>query len=182
MNAEQYRAVIRWFNARPVAKMALRVVSRGAVALVYLGYLGMLAWLVWHRMGQFWPRSSYRRRRSWLGRWCARPLTARAPTQRWGSRRFSPRIGPGRVCPAATASRQRPSPGSVVRVSALGAGTGRAGGGHCGLPRRDRGTLCQRRAGGLGLRHSVFRTGLERLCTCGVCPGVLRHYAFVKGT
>ena len=35
--------------------MALRVVSRGAVALVYLGYLGMLAWLVWHRMGQFWP-------------------------------------------------------------------------------------------------------------------------------
>jgi len=34
MNAEQYRAVIRWFNARPVAKMALRVVSRGAVALV----------------------------------------------------------------------------------------------------------------------------------------------------
>ena len=55
MNAEQYRAVIGWFNARPVAKMALRVVSRGAVALVYLGYLGMLAWLVWHRMGQFWP-------------------------------------------------------------------------------------------------------------------------------
>lgn len=101
MNAEQYRAVIGWFNARPVAKMALRVVSRGAVALVYLGYLGMLAWLVWHRMGQFWPRSSYRRRRSWLGRWCARPLTARAPTQRWGSRRFSPRIRPGRVCPAA---------------------------------------------------------------------------------
>ena len=55
MNAEQYRAVIGWFNARPVAKMALRVVSRGAVALVYLGYLGMLAWLVWHRMGQFCP-------------------------------------------------------------------------------------------------------------------------------
>ena len=55
MNAEQYRAVIGWFNARPAAKMALRVVSRGAVALVYLGYLGILAWLAWHRMGQFWP-------------------------------------------------------------------------------------------------------------------------------
>ena len=27
MNAKQYRAVIGWFNARPVAKMALRVVS-----------------------------------------------------------------------------------------------------------------------------------------------------------
>ena len=55
MSAEQYRAVIGWFNARPAAKKALRLVSRGAVALVYLLYLGMLAWLAWHRMGQFWP-------------------------------------------------------------------------------------------------------------------------------
>ena len=52
MNAEQYRAVIGWFNARPAAKKALRLVSRSAVALVYLLYLGMLAWLAWHRMGQ----------------------------------------------------------------------------------------------------------------------------------
>ena len=36
MNAEQYRAVIGWFNARPAAKKALRLVSRSAVALVYL--------------------------------------------------------------------------------------------------------------------------------------------------
>ena len=55
MNAEQYRAVIGWFNARPAAKKALRLVSRSAVALVYLLYLGMLAWLAWHRMGQLWP-------------------------------------------------------------------------------------------------------------------------------
>ena len=55
MNAEQYRAVIGWFNARPAAKRALRLVSRSAVALVYLLYLGMLAWLAWHRMGQLWP-------------------------------------------------------------------------------------------------------------------------------
>ena len=34
MNAEQYRAVIGWFNARPAAKKALRLVSRSAVALV----------------------------------------------------------------------------------------------------------------------------------------------------
>ena len=32
MNAEQYRAVIGWFNARPAAKKALRLVSRSAVA------------------------------------------------------------------------------------------------------------------------------------------------------
>lgn len=55
MNAEQYRAVINWFQARPAAKNALRLVSRGSVALVYLGYLGLLAWLAWHQMGQFWP-------------------------------------------------------------------------------------------------------------------------------
>ena len=55
MNAEQYRAVIGWFNARPAAKKALRLVSRGAVALVYLFYISMLVWLAWHRMGQFWP-------------------------------------------------------------------------------------------------------------------------------
>ena len=55
MNAEQYRTVIGWFNARPAAKKALRLVSRSAVVLVYLLYLGMLAWLAWHRMGQLWP-------------------------------------------------------------------------------------------------------------------------------
>ena len=55
MTAEQYRAVIGWFNAHPAAKKALRLVSRGVVAAVYLLYLGMLAWLAWHRMGQFFP-------------------------------------------------------------------------------------------------------------------------------
>lgn len=55
MNAEQYRTVIGWFNARPAAKRALQLVSRGAVGLVYLLYLGMLAWLALHRSEQFWP-------------------------------------------------------------------------------------------------------------------------------
>lgn len=55
MTAEQYRAVIGWFNAHPAAKKVLRLVSRGVVAAVYLLYLGMLAWLAWHRMGQFFP-------------------------------------------------------------------------------------------------------------------------------
>lgn len=43
MNAEQYRTVIGWFNARPAAKKALRLVSRSAVVLVYLlyGYAGL---------------------------------------------------------------------------------------------------------------------------------------------
>ena len=55
MNAQQYRAVIGWFNARPAAKKVLWAVSIGAVAAVYLLYLGLLAWLAWHRMGQLWP-------------------------------------------------------------------------------------------------------------------------------
>ena len=55
MNAEQYCAVIGWFNARPAAKKALRLLSRGAVGLVYLLYLGMLAWLALHRSEQLWP-------------------------------------------------------------------------------------------------------------------------------
>lgn len=50
MDAQQYRAVIGWFNARPAAKKVLRTVSTGAVAAVYLLYLGLLAWLAWHAM------------------------------------------------------------------------------------------------------------------------------------
>ena len=50
MNAQQYRAVIGWFNARPAAKNALRAVSVGAVGAVYLLYLGLLAWMAWHAM------------------------------------------------------------------------------------------------------------------------------------
>ena len=36
MNEQQYRTVIGWFNARPAAKKALRAVSTGAAAAVYL--------------------------------------------------------------------------------------------------------------------------------------------------
>lgn len=50
MNAQQYRAVIGWFNARPRAKKALRAVSLGTVGAVYLLYLGLLTWLAWHCM------------------------------------------------------------------------------------------------------------------------------------
>lgn len=50
MNAQQYRTVISWFNARPAAKKVLWAVSIGAVAAVYLLYLGLLSWLAWHAM------------------------------------------------------------------------------------------------------------------------------------
>lgn len=43
MNEQRYRAVIAWFNARPAAKRAAYLLSRGAVAAVYVLYIGLLA-------------------------------------------------------------------------------------------------------------------------------------------
>lgn len=53
MTAEQYRAVIGWFNRRPAAKRALWAAGKGAVAAVYALYLGMLAWMA---LGGRWNR------------------------------------------------------------------------------------------------------------------------------
>ena len=47
MNAEQYRAVIGWFNARPAAKKALRLVSRSDV-LAGLAFGSVFAVLGWN--------------------------------------------------------------------------------------------------------------------------------------
>ena len=50
MNEQRYCAVIGWFQAHPAAKRAAYLVSRGAVAAVYLLYGALLLWLaVWHR-------------------------------------------------------------------------------------------------------------------------------------
>ncbi len=182
MNAEQYRAVIGWFNARPVAKMALRVVSRGAVALVYLGYLGMLAWLVWHRMGQFWPALVVPAAAFLVGTLVRKAIDRPRPYTALGFTPLFPKDKAGQSMPSRHCFSAAAIAGVAWYVFQPWGWHWPCWRGHCGLPRRDRGTLCQRRAGGPGLRHSVFRTGLERLCTCGVCPGVLRHYAFVKGT
>ena len=49
MNEQRYRAVIAWFNARPAAKQAACLVSRGAVGAVYLLYITLLVILAWQR-------------------------------------------------------------------------------------------------------------------------------------
>lgn len=54
MNAQQYRAILGWFSARPRARAALRFVCTGAVAGVYVLYLGLLAWLALTRQPRFW--------------------------------------------------------------------------------------------------------------------------------
>lgn len=73
MNEQRYRAVIGWFQAHPAAKGALYLVSRGAVAAVYLLYGLLLLWLAaWHRerllpaivipAAAFWAGSALRAR------------------------------------------------------------------------------------------------------------------------
>ena len=108
MNAEQYRAVIGWFNARPAAKKALRLVSRSAVALVYLLYLGMLAWLAWHRMGQLWPALVVPASAFVVGTLVRKLIDRPRPYTALGFTPLFPRTRPARVCPAATAFRRRP--------------------------------------------------------------------------
>lgn len=49
MNEQRYRAVIAWFNARPAAKTAVYLISRGAVAAVYLLYAALLVGLAIRR-------------------------------------------------------------------------------------------------------------------------------------
>lgn len=50
MNEQRYRAIIGWFQAHPAAKRVLYLVSRGAVAAVYVFYGVLLLWLaVWRR-------------------------------------------------------------------------------------------------------------------------------------
>ena len=55
MNEQRYRAVIAWFRARPAAKRALYLLSRGAVAAVYALYIGLLLVLAARRQSGFWP-------------------------------------------------------------------------------------------------------------------------------
>ncbi|MGN0983490.1 MAG: phosphatase PAP2 family protein, partial [Gemmiger sp.] len=54
MSRQHYQAVIAWFNARPLARDALGLARKGAVALVYLLYLLLLGWLAWRCAPAFW--------------------------------------------------------------------------------------------------------------------------------
>lgn len=82
MNEQRYRAIIGWFHAHPAAKGLLYLISRGAVAAVYLLYGCLLLWLaVWYRplfppavlvpAAAFWAGSALR---TYLNR--PRPYTA----------------------------------------------------------------------------------------------------------
>ena len=100
MNAEQYRAVIGWFNARPAAKKALRLVSRGAVGLVYLLYLGMLVWLALHRSEQLWPAAIVPAAAFLVGTLVRRVIDRPRPYTALGFAPLFPKDKPGQSMPS----------------------------------------------------------------------------------
>ena len=169
MNAEQYRAVIGWFNARPAAKKALRLVSRGAVGLVYLLYLGMLAWLALHRSEQLLPAAIVPAAAFLVGTLVRRVINRPRPYTALGFATLFPKDKPGH------------RRGRVVCAPPARHRAGRAGGADRGLPGRDRRPLYQRCTGRAGVRRSFCRAGLERLCAGGIRYGLLQHHATIKG-
>ena len=121
MNAEQYRAVIGWFNAK-ARRQKRRCGSSAAGRWGWYICSTSVCWRGWHctAVSSSGLRSSYRRQRFWSVRWCAGSSTARAPTRRWGLRPSFRRTSPARACRAATAWR-RPSPGPRGLCSARSA-------------------------------------------------------------
>ncbi|MDD4850759.1 MAG: phosphatase PAP2 family protein [Gemmiger sp.] len=54
MQAKDYQAITRWFNARPPAKQALGLAAKGSAGLVYLLYGGLVAGLFLAGDPRFW--------------------------------------------------------------------------------------------------------------------------------
>ena len=100
MNEQRYRAVVGWFNARPAAKGALYLVSRGAVAAVYLLYGVLLLWLAaWHRM-RFWPSALVPAAAFWVGSGLRAYLDRPRPYTALGFRPLFPKKEKGRSMPS----------------------------------------------------------------------------------
>ena len=150
MNANRYRAVIDWFRARPAARRALYLVSRGAVVAVYALYIGLLLWLAAGLQAAFIPM-----------------LIVPAAAFLVGS---AVRTAIDRPRPYAALGDEPPlffggghRGGGSPLCAARGCGAGGAGGGDRGLAGGDRGALHQRRAGRAGLRRGVRAGGLAAM-------------------
>lgn len=100
MNEQRYRAVIGWFNAHPAAKRGLYLVSRGAVAAVYLLYGGLLLWLAaWHRT-YLWPSALVPAAAFWAGSALRAYLDRPRPYTALGYRPLFPKEEKGRSMPS----------------------------------------------------------------------------------
>ena len=164
-------------------KRALRLVSRSAVALVYLLYLGMLAWLAWHRMGQLWPALVVPASAFVVGTLVRKLIDRPRPYTALG---FTPLFPQGQDRPehaqppllsaaaiAGTAWYVLPPLGAVLAVLGVLIAISRVVTGvH----------LYQRRAGRSRIRQRLCRAWLERLCAGASALGFTPLCYYKKGT
>lgn len=100
MNEEQYRAVIGWFNAHPAARRGLYLVSRGAVAAVYLLYGVLLLWLAARRQAQLLPTLLVPAAAVWLGSALRTRINRPRPYTAMGYQPLFPKKEKGRSMPS----------------------------------------------------------------------------------
>lgn len=100
MNEQRYRAVIAWFQARPAAKRALYLISRGAVAAVYLLYGGLLLWLAAWRQPQVFPAALVPAAAFWTGSALRARIDRPRPYTALGYRPLFPKKEAGRSMPS----------------------------------------------------------------------------------
>lgn len=129
MNEQRYRAVIAWFQARPAAKRGLYLVSRGAVAGVYLLYGGLLLWLAARRQAMVIPAALVPAAAFWTGSALRNYLNRARPYTTLGYQPLFPKKEKGRSMPsrhcfsaaaiAVVAVYCNPALGAVLAVLAL---------------------------------------------------------------
>lgn len=100
MNEQRYRTVIAWFQARPAARRALYLLSRGAVAAVYLLYGGLLLWLAAWRKPQVFPAALVPAVIFWVGSALRARIDRPRPYTALGYRPLFPKKEAGRSMPS----------------------------------------------------------------------------------
>lgn len=100
MNEQRYRAVIGWFQAHPAARRGLYLISRGAVAAVYLLYGLLLLWCAaWHR-DRLLPALLIPAAAFWLGSALRAKIDRPRPYTALGYRPLFPKAEKGRSMPS----------------------------------------------------------------------------------
>lgn len=180
------RTILRCYKLVPSTSRgqnALRLVSRGSVALVYLGYLGLLAWLAWHRMGQFWPALVVPAAAFVVGTLVRRIIDRPRPYTALGFTPLFPKDKPGQSMPSRHCFSAAAIAGAawfVIRPLGLALAVLAVVIAVCRVVTGVH--YISDVLAGAGLRRGVRSGGLERLCAGCFRGGLLRNYAFIKGS
>ena len=100
MDARRYRAMMGWFRARPAARRALYLLSRGAVAAVYVAYIGLLLVLAAWRQPAFWPAAVIPALTFWAGTALRAAIDRPRPYTALGCQPLFPKEEAGRSMPS----------------------------------------------------------------------------------